>query len=515
MRIAVGGFIHETNTFVSRRTRYRDFVQGVPNPPLSMGTELLSNLDGLNIPISGALSVFEANQIDVSPLLWCEAGPSGYVLDAAFDKITSDFLRMLKHTPPLDGLFLDLHGAMVAESFEDGEGEFLKRIRDLVGPDLPIVCALDLHGNITPEMLAHSDYMEACRKYPHTDFFEIGERAAERLVEIVSSGSEPKGALAQLPVLLPMPMQATDLPGPAAIYRNMSEVEQDLNVDCSFCMGFPASDIHHAGASFLVYGDDPKRVDKAVHELDKCFSAHCESFSLEGFEPRAAVRKAIDTKAGPITIADVQDNSGAGASSDSTAMLRALMEEGAKNAVIGLFYDPETALRAHEVGLGITFNAHIGGKYGLPEDEPVLAHVRVNALGDGSFVCQGDFFKGVNPELGPMAALELSSDDYSILVIVASSRCQLADLEMLKCVGVDPLGKDIIVVKSTAHFRADFAPISKEIIIALAPGELNCDAGALDYLNLRPGVARVVEDERGDTNITRKFGANTISAEAR
>ncbi len=491
MRIAVGGFIHETNTFVEKRTTLDDFVNGVPNPPLTCGAALLEVMRGLNIPISGALDVFEREHVDIAPLLWCEAGPQGYVEDGAFERIATELIEGIRAAMPVDAVFLDLHGAMVTESFEDAEGELLARVRQEVGDDIPIVASLDLHGNITEQMVARSDLLYSCRKYPHTDFFETGEKAAKQLLDIVRGGQRPAKGLRQLPYLIAMPMQATDLPAAAAVYDALGAIEGETGAICSFLMGFQMADIADAGASFLAYGINQSMVESALGKLEASFDTHKADFKLEAFQPRDAVRRAIEISQKakrPVVVGDVQDNSGGGASSDSTGMLRALIEQSARGAVIGLIFDPDTARQAHEAGVGVSIKAQIGGKHGLQTDEPVNVACEVLECGDGEFVCTGEFFKNVNPSLGPMAAVRITEKGSDIVVVVSSGRCQLADLEMLRCVGVEPTVATIIVVKSTAHFRADFAPLAEDILLALAPGELIADLSTLTFDRLRNGV---------------------------
>ncbi|MGQ0653742.1 MAG: M81 family metallopeptidase, partial [Betaproteobacteria bacterium] len=197
-RIAAGGFLHETNTFQQVRTTYADFAEAGDRAPLTRGPQVLERFSGMNTSIAGALDVLRPTGATLLPLPWTSATPSGYVTADAFERIAAMFVEDLRAALPVDGVFLSLHGAMVAEHCEDPEGELLARVRSLVGPDVPVVASLDLHSNTTPRMFELTDAMVAYTTYPHVDMAETGRRAAHLLVSLETRGSRLAKAYRQL-----------------------------------------------------------------------------------------------------------------------------------------------------------------------------------------------------------------------------------------------------------------------------------------------------------------------------
>lgn len=491
MRVAVAGVIHEANSFAAHPTTINEFEKGVPNPPLCRGEAMFDTLKGLNIPVSGALDHFAESGVDVIPLLWAEGGAGGPVERAAFDALADELIDRLQRTGRIDGLFLDLHGAMIVDGVDDGDGELLRRIRAAIGPATPIFAALDLHANVSSAMVALSDFLYACRTYPHVDFRETGARVAVELCRSIASKKSPAKAFAQIDTLISSPMQATSLPAAANVFSDLKIVEDAHSGIASFCMGFPAGDCHDAGASFIAYANDQQTADHMAARLTASFARHREAFRLEALSEDKAVERAMAISAQsdrPVVIADVQDNAGGGASSDSTGFIRALIRSGAEGAVCGLLYDPEAAGAAHAAGLGADIQLSLGGKRGLSTDAPLVATCRIVQLGDGDFVCTGGYFRGVNPRLGPMAVVKIQEPASDVRIIISSERCQLADRAMFEAVELDPTDFRILVLKSTAHFRDAFDPIAAETIIGLSPGEHCVEPAKIPYRRIRPGV---------------------------
>jgi len=432
-RIAVGGFQHETNTFAPLKATYRDFEQADGWPGLTEGAAILTNFDGINLPIAGFLNRARAAQHDIVPLLWCSASPSAHVERDTYERIATRLLSLIKSAGSLDGLYLDLHGAMVTEHLEDGEGELLERIRTIVGPELPIVVSLDLHANITKRMVQHASALVVCRTYPHVDLAESGEWSAEVLERLIEQGPLKK-AMRRAEFLVPLTWQCTLIEPAQGIYR---AVAQDF-----------------AGKVW-----DP---DEAVVYAKQ----------------RAQALKR------PIILADTQDNPGAGGNSDSVGLLEALVRNRAANAVFANLFDPKTAEIAHRAGEGAEISLGIGAWSGIAGHIPFNATFTVERLGDGNFAATGPFYRGNKMQLGPMALLRIGGTR----IVVASRKQQAADQAMLRHLGVEPSEQQILALKSSVHFRADFQPIAGEILIVAAPGANPVDHRALTYKHLRKGV---------------------------
>jgi microcystin degradation protein MlrC len=487
-RIAVGGFQHETNTFAPLKATYRDFEMADGWPGLTEGAAILTAFDGINLPIAGFLERARIARHEIVPLLWCSASPSAHVERDAYERIADRLLSLIKAAGSLDGIYLDLHGAMVTEHLEDGEGELLQRIRALVGPDLPIVVSLDLHANVTRRMVEQASALVVCRTYPHVDLAESGAWSAEvleRLIKPIGSGGGPlKKAMRRAEFLVPLTWQCTLIEPAQGIYR---AVAASNTVSASFAFGFPPADIAECGPVALAYAESQEAADAAADRLIGMVNAAEREFAGKVWDPDEAVvyakQRALDLQR-PIILADTQDNPGAGGNSDSVGLLEALVRNRAEAAVFANLYDPKTAEIAHRAGQGAEISLGIGAWSGTPGHIPFKASFTVERLGDGNFTATGPFYRGNKMQLGPMALLRIGGTR----IVVASRKQQAADQAMLTHLGIAPAEQRILALKSSVHFRADFQPIAGEILIVAAPGANPVDHRALTYRHLRRGV---------------------------
>ena len=256
-----------------------------------------------------------------------------------------------------------------------------------------------------------------------------------------------------------------------------------------FAFGFPAADIAECGPALVAYGYDRPAVESAVDDLLAAVLEAEARFENALLAPAEALRLAKAAPPGkPVVFADVQDNPGAGGSSDTVGVLEALVAGRAQGAVVALLNDPEVAALAHAEGPGATFGAALGGKSGQPGQAPFEARFQVDALGDGTFTCTGEMYRGAKAELGPMALLRVVEPDSDVRVIVGSERFQCLDQAVFRHLGVEPGEQRILVVKSTVHFRADFEPIAEQVLLVEAPGAHPCRLEDLDYRRLRSGL---------------------------
>lgn len=491
MRIAVGGFQHETNTFAPVKADYEAFAVAKSFPPLCRGADMMARIRGKKLPASGAIAALEAAGAEIVPLLWCMATPSAQVTRDAYERITGEMLAMIAAAGPLDGICLELHGAMVAEHVDDGEGELLARLRRQVGPDMPITVALDLHANVTAAMVANADYLDLYRYYPHIDMIETGQRAAEGLLRIMRTGKRPAKAFRQLDFLIPVNSGCTGFgPSKEVYFEVMPAIARDMPglAGLSFACGFPQADIADVGPSALAYGDTQAEADAAADRLAAEATAREARYMPEFYAADEAVRRALDLSKGankPVIIADTQDNPGGGGPGDTTGMLRALIGAKAKGAVIGALTDTETADAAHALGEGRTGEFRIGGKL-YPGDAPVAVRCKVlRACSDG-WTALGAMKGGMPVDLGRTALLE--TEDEGVLVVVASRVAQTMESSIFRHLGLVPERLPIIVVKSSVHFRADFEPMAQAILVAKAPGPVTIDLRELSYRKARPGL---------------------------
>ncbi|HWK47677.1 MAG TPA: M81 family metallopeptidase [Stellaceae bacterium] len=486
-RIAIGGFQHETNTFAPVKAHYEDFTRGSGWPGLTRGDAVLSTFAGMNIGIAGAMATLRGAGHELVPLCWAAATPSAEVTSDAFERIVGMLLEDLAAALPVDGIYLDLHGAMVAEPADDGEGEVLRRVRALVGPDVPITASLDLHANVTPEMVEFADVLVAYRTYPHVDMAETGSRAALALDRLIAEGRKPAKAWRQIPFLIALSWQCSLTEPAGAIFREMSELEIDGVSSVSWAPGFPAADFPGCAPTVFAYGATQGAADRAADALAQRIIAAEPAFAGKIYDPDEAVRHALQVTARatkPIIIADTQDNPGAGGTSDTTGMLAALVRNKAVGAVLGLMVDEVAARAAHEAGIGAEITLDLGGKSGAPGQVPYHARFKVLAIGDGKMIGNGPMYLNAKMTLGPMALLETEG----VRVVVASRKMQAADQAPFQHVGIEPARQNLLVLKSSVHFRAAFQPIAAEILVAAAPGPMAADPAALPWRRLRPGM---------------------------
>ena len=486
-RIAIGGFQHETNTFAPSLATLADFEAGGAWPELTTGPGLADRVRGVNLSIAGFIDEAERLGHRLLPTTWGAASPSSYVTEHAYEHVAGLILDGLRASQPFDAVYLCLHGAMVTEHLEDGEGELLRRVRSLVGNDLPVVASLDLHSNTTPEMVRHADALVGYRTYPHIDMADTGRRTALYLdARLGGSGARHK-AFRQLPFIIPITWQCTT----SEPMRTVMELRDDLEggevASLTVTTGFPAADIHHCGPSVFGYASTPAAAKRAVDAIVREIERREGEFEGVLHSPDDGVRAAIEIArhaTRPVVIADTQDNPGAGGNSDTTGMLRALVDNDAPRAALGMLVDPEAALAAHGAGAGSAINIALGGKSGIPGDAPFEAEFRVEQIGDGTFTGTGPMYGGARMNLGPMASLRIRD----IRILVGSRKAQLADQAMYRHCGIEPTTRKIIVNKSSVHFRADFEPIASEVLICVAPGPMVADPGALAWTRLRPGM---------------------------
>jgi microcystin degradation protein MlrC len=440
----------------------------------------------INVGLAGFVEAAEANGWELVPTISAAASPSAHVTRDAFERVMKEMVDGIAAAGPIDAVYLDLHGAMVTEHYDDGEGEILARVRKVIGKDLPLVVSLDLHANVSPEMVEHADALIAYRTYPHIDMADTGRACAKHLALMLKTGERFAKAFRQLPFLIPISWQCTNDQPTKGIYEKLAALESDAVPTLSFAPGFPAADFRDCGPSVFAYGKAQADADAAADRLVALVESHEDDFDGRIYSPDDGVRLAMElakSATRPIVIADTQDNPGAGGDSDTTGMLRALVRNKASGAT-GVIYDPQSASAAHAAGVGATVTLDLGGKSGISGDAPYKETFVVEKLSDGKFVASGPYYGGRDMDMGLSACLRIGD----IRVVVGSYKAQLADQSMYRYVGIEPTEQKILVNKSSVHFRADFEPIAEKLLICAAPGAMPADTAALPWTRLRPGI---------------------------
>lgn len=494
-RVLVGSFVHETNTFASTPTTREEFRER----RAYAGDEMFERLRGTNSEVGGVVEVADEEGLDLVPTVAASATPGGVVAREAYEQYTGEIVAGAReHADDLDGVLLPLHGAMVPEGMDDGEGPLVSRVREAVGPDVPVVVTLDLHGNVTDELVAAADALVAYRSYPHVDMGETGRRGARLLVRAMRDEVEPAMAIARPPMLAFGPLQNTrDGPMAAVMARARELEERDRVLAANVLPGFHAADVPSMGFSVPVVADgDPAAAEAAARELATFVWKSRERFVGDYPEPEAAVaeaeRLAADREAGdhgdgdgPVVLADVGDNPGGGGAADGTTVLRAMLDQGVENAGFAILRDPEVVEHCVAAGVGERVAVDLGGKTDDLHGEPIRdLDGYVAAITDGEFVNTGPMATGTENHLGRTVRLECGTGD-GIAVVVTENRLQPLDAEIWRHVGVQPERLAVLAVKSTNHYRADYEPMASHVLPVDSPGLSAMNPARYDYDRIR------------------------------
>lgn len=486
-KIGLAGFIHETNTFSNTPTPLENFLnQSGFYPKLLHGDEILQfGEKRLNIAASGFLADAAKCDLTVCPLIWCGTEPSQPITEDVFNHLMGMIEKKMHENFPFDGLFLDLHGAMVYGNLQDGETEILRRSRAIVG-NIPIVTSFDLHGNISKECFELATVMIGYRTYPHIDGFENGQRCAQ-VMRYVLDGKPLYKSFQMAPFLMPATTQPTTKEPAQSLYAQLPIVEDwDGVISASIMEGFNACDLPHTGPSVFTYASDQLTADKSADFLMRAILEREEQFSVDLVPPFEAVRRAIKLQQSttqPVILVDVQDNAGGGSPSDTVWLLKELVKNDAPETALGVLWDPHAAELAHQAGEGNTVEIALGG-HSLPGHTPMTASYHVEKLHEGDFMGNGPMVAGRVLNLGKMAHVRLGN----IHIVISSDRMQALDQSLFRVVGIEPCEMKILVLKSANHYRADFGPIASAIINVDAPSAILEDPSKIAYTNLREGV---------------------------
>lgn len=479
MKWIVGACSHETNTFSAVRTdldafRAQNYV---------LGKDLLSTFQETGTILGGFLEVLREHGDEIVPTVAAEATPSGMVTREAYDIISGRILAGVTANPDADGVLLALHGAMAAEGIDDVEGDLLRRVRAAAGQEMPIVAVLDLHANVTGEMVNAASVLVGFRKYPHTDMHERGVEAAG-LIRLIAQGDiSPIPALTK-PAMIPVCGTCHTQGG---LYREVWEEalraeRPDRILTTSLFAGFPYADVPFMGFAVLVYADGDEGTARAEADCltDRLWERRRE-FTYMPTSVSTAVSEALAVAGRPTVIADVADNPGGGAASDSVEILRELIRCEVGSAAVATIYDPGVVRQAETAGIGARLQVALGAGTDNLHGDPIQLDARVRLLFDGRFKYKGPMNRGAWGNLGTSAVLEVDG----IQVIVNSARVQPWDPEVFRAAGIDPLDRDILVVKSAVHFRAAFEPFAAAVITADGPGLTSLELSRFKYKRIR------------------------------
>ena len=486
MKIVAARMNHETNTFSPVATPLAAFG---PDGP-SFGAQALTQGRGSRTALGAFIAAAEARGDAITVALNATANPSGRVDDAAFERMAASIVQAATGR---DLILLDLHGAMATQSFDDGEGELLRRLR-AVAPHTPLALALDLHGNITQTMIDCADIIVGFKTYPHVDMFETGAHAARLAFQMTASGVKPALAWRQLPLLSHTLRSATDEGAMQHAVQGAREMETQGLAAVSVFAGFSLADIPNAGMSVVTVGADQAQAQAGADALARAIWAERDGFIYTSAALAASVAQARALRAanvpahGPVLLLDHGDNVMSGGSCDTTTLLEECLRQGLTHIGMGPLADPQTVARAIETGVGATLRVQVGNKLplGLPNGQPapLALEVRVRAISDGRFRISGPIYTGETWAMGRTVVLEHAAG----VLVVSERPMEPLDLGVFTSVGVNPADFDFLLLKSRMYCRPSFVPIGCGLVECDSRGVSSSDYGLFKFTRLRRPV---------------------------
>lgn len=473
----------ETNTFSSLPTGLRLFEETCLFRKASYGEKVPM----FGLPLDVWRKRAEARGWAVIESLCAFAQPAGKTVKTVYENFRDEIVADLKAALPVDAVLLSLHGAMAAEGYDDAEGDLLAHVRRVVGPDVPIGVELDLHANVGALKLENASWIVLFKEYPHIDVKERAEEVFTILEAVFDRGAKPvMGWYDCRTVGL---FHTTRQPMRGFVDKCAALEGRDGVLSVSVIHGFPWADVPDMGSKLLVVTDgDKAKAETLAAELGREFYAmrHATEVPYATLD-QAIARAASHNLPKPLVIADVSDNAGGGASSDSTFILQAMFDRGIKDGAIATFWDPMAVRIAFEVGEGAEVDVRLGGKLGKMSGPALDLRARVIGLKRDA-TTHG--FGGSRVRMGDMAAFEVDG----IAIVCSTLRAQCKSTDAFTNVGVDPSARKVVVVKSMQHFHAEYAPVASEILYVAVPGAVAPDYRSMPYTKVARKQWPFVED---------------------
>ncbi len=480
MKVAMLGFLHESNTFLAAKTEYEDFLR----VSLTRGDAMLERWRDARHELGGMIAGCSEADLSIAGGMACLAVPSGTITAESYERLLSEYLVELQKALPIDGLLMALHGATVSEQYPDADGEFLRRVRHLVGTELPIVVTLDLHANISAAMAAHSAALIAYRTNPHIDQYERGYEAALLLGRILRGEVKPVQALEMPPLLLPIACQYTRQDPARLLYTDLEDVCMWPGIlTASVAMGFYYADVEEMGASFVAVADgDAALARRAALWLATRAWERRQSFLQHLPDPATGVSMALLAQKKPAVLLDVGDNIGGGSPADSTILFREIMLQRGRNALV-ILYDPEAVSVCSASGVGSRVALEVGAKSDDRHGTPIWIKGRVRSLSDGVFTEKQVRHGGWGGGNQGLTAVVETDEQHS--VVLTSLRMAPMSLEQVLSLGIHPEQKDVLIVKGVVAPRAAYEPIAGEMILVDTPGVTSNNPANFTYHHRR------------------------------
>jgi microcystin degradation protein MlrC len=469
-RIAVAGISHESNSFNPAKTTLDDFRD---RGGRSSEERLLEWEQGSGT-VSGYVEAAKRLNVELYPTLVTGAQPKGPVTDEAFNTLMDELIRQLRSAPKFEGLLLANHGAMIVESHPHGDAEMVRRLRDVLGPDLPIVVNHDYHANVSEEIVRDSTVLITYQENPHLDTKQRGALAAEIMAAVVAGTYQPVQALARPGMLYNIVHQKTADPPWRPILDESRRLEQDPRIlAVSVAGGYQYADVPAMGPSVIVVTDNDR--DLARREAGRLSDMLWDTrdrLALDLPDPAAAVRQAMDGDRFPVVLLDMGDNIGGGSAGDSTFLLKELVDQKAEGWVM-VIADREASETAFRIGVGGSFDMLVGGKTDRMHGDPVRVRGSVKSLHDARYIePEVRHGGGRYHDMGLTAVIEVegSTRDLMNLLVLTPIRTSPNSLHQLINLGIYPERQKILVVKGAIAPRTAYLPIAGRMIEVDSPG---------------------------------------------
>jgi microcystin degradation protein MlrC len=490
VKLVLAHFLHESNSFSPVPTPWEAFGPRGPH----LGADAVAAMTGTRTPVGAFLDAAAAWGAEVDLPIAGYASPSAPVDRDAFERACELIVEAVRRG--CDAILLDLHGAMiVAGGLDDGDGELLRRVR-AAAPGVPIGVALDLHANVTAQMVANCDLIAGYHTYPHIDMYETGERVARAMHRMLRGGARPTMALQQIPVLSQTLKMNTSEGAMLAFVDRARAAEAEPDVLCASAFGgFPMADIVDAGSSAVVVTDgDPARAASLAAEIGRAAWDQRDDLVWHSGDLVDEIARAKAAPTGPVLLIDHADNCASGGTQDVMTVLREALRQGLTSIAVGPIRDPEAVAAMVAAGVGNEIELPVGGKLDMPalglRGEPLVLRGTVRAVTDGEFTITGPQLTGVRAAMGRTAVLETPE-----ATLVVTERLQEPlDLGVFTSVGVDPTGFRYLLLKSRMYFRPIFLPLAAEVVYCSGQGVTSSDWFRFHYDRLRRPIFPLDDD---------------------
>lgn len=483
MRLLLAMMMHETNTFSPVPTDLQRFALGLGQLP-PQGEAAVQAYRHTGTATGAFIDLAEAAGAEFELAIAAHAAPSGPVEDDAFDRMT-DTITQAVARGGWDGILLDLHGAMVTRTHEDGEGELLRRIR-AVDAHTPIGVAYDMHANVYDDMVALAQVVAGYQTYPHVDMYETGLRAGQPLLRLIAGEVQPTSAWARLP-MIPHVMRQSSLDEPnRSLQARARQMEQEGALTASVFTGFPHADIENAGLSVVVVTDGQPELARQFRDelLHMAWDSRAQwIYPVEPLAQSVSRAKAMDLS--PVVLLDHYDNAASGGTMDTTAVLAEVLRQGLQDVAFFAIFDPQAVQQAIAAGVGQRVSLSVGGKMPMPlmphPSAPLQLEGTVKVISAGKYKAKGPMSQGARQDMGAAVVI----DTGAVEVALISRHVEPFDVNALMSLGIDPTQKKFVVLKSRVHWRAGMGHLAAAVVECAGAGACTSDYSELQFQRLR------------------------------